>query len=306
MVVTEEGDSFLWCRRHRDGLGGPRTPVNQERIQKLKGFGLTEYQARVYLALLDLGSATASQIPVLSRVPRTRIYATMQELHAKGLVQIIPEKPVRYKAVPFARYLKLLASDYRQKATQLASNAESLSREFSVSSLEVPERRGRFEAIYGRRNVREKLVDMYEHAESEIIAIGSTHSPARILQGLGQELEAKAALGVSVKLAFFTNPENEPQVRALSRYSEIRHIDFFTPVCRHGVDGQQFLMSHPIPDDDSAFRGEDIAIWTDDPAIAAAMEQMAERIWEMGKRTNLRVRADEAAAEARVTPRVGR
>lgn len=304
-VVIEEGDNLLSCHRHQVVTEGSRTPISQDRIQKLEGFGLTEYQARVYLALLDLGTATASQIPALSRVPRTRIYTTMQQLHAKGLVQILPEKPVRYKPVPFSSYLKSLAAEYRRKSVQLATNADTLSREFSVTPLEVPERRGRFEAIYGRRNVRDKLVEMYDHAETEIIAIGSMHSPARILRGLGQELEEKAGLGVTVKFAFYTNPDNETEVRALSRYSEIRHIDFFTPVCRHGVDGQQFLMSHPIPDDDSGFRGEDIAIWTDDPAIASAMEQMAERIWEMGKRTNLRPRVD-AGLVARLTPRAGR
>jgi len=282
-VVTDEGDTYLSCRRHRLLPEGRRTPINQERLQKLEGFGLTEYQARVYLALLDLGTATASQLPAPSRVPRTRIYSTMQQLHAKGLVQILPEKPVRYRAVPFSRYLKALATEYRQKAVQLASNADALAREFTVSTVDAPSRAGRFEAIYGRRNVRDKLVEMYESAETDVIAIGSIHSPARILRGLGAQLEEKASLGVSVKFAFFTNQDNASEVRALSRYSEVRHIDFFTPACRHGVDGQQFLMSHPIPDDDSGFRGEDIAIWTDDPAIASAMAQMAERIWEMGK-----------------------
>ena len=279
-------------------------PINLERLQKMEGFGLTEYQARAYLALLDLGTATASQLPAPSSVPRTRIYSTMQQLHAKGLVQILPEKPVRYRAVAFSRYLKALASEYRQKALQLASNADSLAREFTVATVDVPMRAGRFEAIYGRRNVRDKLVEMYEAAETDIIAIGSMHSPARILRGLGQQLQEKASLGVSVKFAFFTNPDNESEVRSLSRTSEIRHIDFFTPACRHGVDGQQFLMSHPIPDDDSGFRGEDIAIWTDDPAIASAMAQMAERIWEMGRPAVSRPR--EVALEAPIRSKAER
>ena len=281
-------------------------PVTQDRIQRLESFGLTEYQARVYLGLLDLGTAEAAQIPPLSHVPRTRIYATMQQLHAKGLVQILPEKPLRYKAVPFANYVKLLAEDYRRKALQLSSNAAALAREFSVLPLDAPEPRGRFEAIYGRRNVRDRLVEMYQHAEVEVVAIGSVHSPARILHGLGVDLEEKAAQGVRAKFAFFTNRDNEAEVRSLSRYSEIRHIDFFTPVCRHGVDGRQFLMSHPIPDDDSPFRGEDIAIWTDDPAIASAMEQMAERIWEMGTRVPPRARTmPEADKPRRLTPMAG-
>lgn len=279
-------------------------PVTQDRVQKLKSFGLTEYQARAYLALLDLGAATGSQIPAHSRVPRTRVYETMQQLHEKGLVQILPEKPVRYKPVPFANYLRGLAEDHRRKAQQLSTNAAALAREFSVSPLGSPEERGRFEAIYGRRNVRDRLVDMYEHAEAEIVAIGSIHSPARILHGLGLELEEKAASGVRTRLAFYTDGNNEAEVRALSRYSEIRHIDFFTPVDRHGVDGRQFLMSHPIPDDDSPFRGEDIAIWTDDPAIATAMEQMAERIWEMGVRVPPKPRADGGKGR-RVTPLAG-
>ncbi len=274
-------------------------PVNPERLQKLQGFGLTEYQARVYLALLDLGTSTASRLPIPSGVPRTRIYGTMDQLHAKGLVQILPEKPVRYRAVPFSRYLKVLATEYRQKAVQLASSADDLAREFTLAPVDATTRSGRFEAIYGRRNVRDKLVEMYEAAETEIIGIGSVHSPARILRGLGQQLEEKSSLGVAVKFAFYTNPDNEPEVRSLSRYSEIRHIDFFTPVCRHGVDGQEFLMSHPIPDDDSGFRGEDIAIWTDDPAIASAMAQMAERIWEMGKRTTPPRRGQELAPRIR-------
>src|SRR3977135_520821 len=76
-------------------------PINQERVRKLMEHGLTEYQARAYLTLLDLGAATASQVSPLSKVPRTRIYATMQQLHQKGLVQILPETPLRYEPVAF-------------------------------------------------------------------------------------------------------------------------------------------------------------------------------------------------------------
>jgi sugar-specific transcriptional regulator TrmB len=269
---------------------GSRTTVIPERIEKLTAFGLTDYEARVYLALLELGTATAAQIPAVSRVPRTRVYATMQQLHAKGLVTILPEKPLRYRASPLSRYLKSLAEDYRRKATQVASNAASLSREFAATPHADEETRGRFEAIYGRRNVRDRLREMVRGAESSVIAIGSMHSPARIVHGLGVELEEKAAAGVNIKMAFFLNAGNATEVKTLGRYAAVRHIDFFTPACRHGVDGKQFLMSHPVPDDDSPLHGEDIAIWTDDRAIAYAMAQMAERIWEMGRPAAGRVR----------------
>src|SRR2546425_9589552 len=85
-----------------------RVPINQDRLRKMTDHGLTEYQARVHLTLLDLGPATASQISPLSKVPRTRIYATMQQLHEKGLVQVLSETALPHNAVPVATYLSTL------------------------------------------------------------------------------------------------------------------------------------------------------------------------------------------------------
>src|SRR5207245_400941 len=85
-------------------------PINQDRLRKMADHGLTEYQARVYLTLLDLGSATASQISPLSKVPRTRIYAAMQQLHEKGLVQILPETPCRQRPRPTGRGARDIAA----------------------------------------------------------------------------------------------------------------------------------------------------------------------------------------------------
>ncbi len=258
-------------------------PINQERIRKLTDHGLTEYQARVYLSLLDLGSAMASQVSPVAKVPRTRIYATMQQLHEKGLVQILPETPLRYQAVPFDAYLGSLADDLRSRATQIEEGRDSLAREFAINARIEPEIRGRFEAIYGRKNVRERLLKMYDMATREVIGIGTTKSPGRILGAFMPNLVTKAQQGVRLKYAFCFTPENHDDVRVLLKHAEVRHIDFLMPVYMHVLDGKEFLMSHPIPDDDSSYRGDDIAIWTDDPAIAGAMSEMAERIWEIGK-----------------------
>src|SRR5205823_1218871 len=126
--------------------------------------------------LLDLGAATASQIAPLSKVPRTRIYTTMQQLHQKGLVQILPETPLRYEPVAFDAYLRALGDDLRSRAKQLDAGLDSLAREFAINAQREPESHGRFEAIYGRKNVRERLLRMYAIASREIIGIVATTS----------------------------------------------------------------------------------------------------------------------------------
>lgn len=257
-------------------------PVNQDRIQKMKGYGLTEYQARVYLALLDLGTTPAAPIPGISRVPRSRVYSILQELNEKGLTQVIPERPLRYKPVPLATYLREVAREQRKRAKRLEASLPSVSREFSVGQDVLPPPRGRFEAIYGRRNVSLRTDEMYARASHEILGIGTGRSPYRLVRALGMTLREKTRAGVSIKYAFNVTPENQEDVRVLSGNAQVRSIDFPMPVVMHGVDGNEFLLSHPIPDDNSPNRGEDIAIWTDDPAIATAMLRIAKRIWNTG------------------------
>ncbi|MFQ5885502.1 MAG: TrmB family transcriptional regulator, partial [Thermoplasmata archaeon] len=148
-------------------------PINERRIEKMKELGLTEYQARVYLTLLDLGISKASQVPSISRVPRTRIYSTMNQLHEKGLVEIIPESPIKYRPVPISDYLDKVAESHMRTADEIVSKKEELEQEFAVRGGMEAEETGRFEAIYGRRNVRERITRMYEESESEILLIGT-------------------------------------------------------------------------------------------------------------------------------------
>jgi len=258
-------------------------PINADRIRKLMDHGLTEYQARVYLTLLDLDTATASQVTPHARVPRTRIYATMQQLHEKGLVEIIPETPLRYTAVPFARFLEKTAEELRERAEALDRNIESLAKEFAVIGQLAPEEKGRFEAIYGRRNARDRLNKMYEHVEKSWIGIGTSRSPGRVMRGFGEHIIEKAATGVRFRYAFPVTPDNQKEVDRLAKYAEIRSVDFHVPMYMHVADAREFIMSHPIPDDDSFYRGDDICIWTDDKALAQAVANIMGRTWEGAK-----------------------
>ena len=262
-------------------------PVNPERIRKLREFGLTEYQARAYLALLDLGIASASQVPSVSRVPRTRIYVTMQQLHEKGLVDIVPETPLKYRPVPFATFVTKLAQEQRERAEGLESSLTQLGTEFAIIGGQRAEEGGRFEAVYGRRNARERIVRMYSGAEREALGIGTTKSPGRILKALGAVITEKAKAGVVLRYACPVTPENWKDVVALQKLAVVRNIDFLMPVYMHVVDADEFLMSHPIPDDESFYRGDDIAIWTNDDAIAHAMSAVAEKIWSTGTEPDL-------------------
>lgn len=245
-----------------------------ERLKKLEDYGLTEYQARVYLALLEFDVATAGQIPSASKVPRTKIYGIMRQLHDKGLVQIIPETPLKYKAVPFDRYLEKQIKDMREKAEELESNIETLSKDF-VLRHRKPEKQGKFEVLYGRRNVRDRLMKIYSSAKKEILSIGTSNSPGRIINTTLWAIEDKKKEGLTIKYAFPVNENNKEKVERIANFAEIKHIDRDPPMHFVVVDLKECMLIHRVPDDADPVRGDDVAIWTDDEAIVNAMEEIA-------------------------------
>lgn len=62
----------------------------------LEDIGLSKNEAKIYLSLLELGSATATEIAKLSKVYRTNVYDTLQSLIKKGIVAYILKNNKKY------------------------------------------------------------------------------------------------------------------------------------------------------------------------------------------------------------------
>ncbi|RNJ73348.1 MAG: TrmB family transcriptional regulator [Thaumarchaeota archaeon S14] len=63
-------------------------------------FGLGQYEARAYVALLSGGTATAGELAYRAEIPRTKVYPVMMRLERKGLATVGGQKPVTCSAVP--------------------------------------------------------------------------------------------------------------------------------------------------------------------------------------------------------------
>ncbi len=67
--------------------------------KKLKKLGLTEYEIRVYLTLLNEGSKKGGEISKLSKVPHGKTYESLESLEKKGFISVFPVKPKLFSAV---------------------------------------------------------------------------------------------------------------------------------------------------------------------------------------------------------------
>lgn len=70
-------------------------------LAALNQIGFTEYEAKVYLALLSEFPATGYQISKNSSVPRSMVYETLSRLHVRGAVmETVEERASLYRPVP--------------------------------------------------------------------------------------------------------------------------------------------------------------------------------------------------------------
>lgn len=83
-------------------------------VEKLQRIGLTEYEARAYLALLNAHLSTAAKISEKSSVPRTKIYSVLESLGHKSWIRIYSGVPLLFKAVDPREVLEMIKEDYTE------------------------------------------------------------------------------------------------------------------------------------------------------------------------------------------------
>ena len=80
-----------------------------ELIKTLQEQGLSEKEAKVYVACLELGDTTAGDVTVKSKLPRTLVYDLLSKLIEKGLVAYVIKNNIKYfKASEPQQFIKTL------------------------------------------------------------------------------------------------------------------------------------------------------------------------------------------------------
>jgi len=121
-------------------------------LDSLKKLGLNDYEARGYLALLERRSLTATQISVVSGIPRTKVYDVTESLMKKGLCSLVPGKINKYRALEIDAVAQNLLSEneriFNERKRQIREAAQNLEEQLS--------------AIYGDNNQNDDPLEYIE------------------------------------------------------------------------------------------------------------------------------------------------
>ena len=99
----------------------------QATVEALNSMGLTVYEAKAYLTLLQKHPSHGHEISRRSGVPGPKIYETLSRMVQKGLVAVLNTDPQMYSPLPYQEFLTRKSNEFQVTEQLLAANLEKIS-----------------------------------------------------------------------------------------------------------------------------------------------------------------------------------
>lgn len=160
--------------------------MTDDLLSHLHKIGFTEYEAKVYLALLREHPATGYRLGKQSGVPRSMVYEALGRLRARGLVlETAEEKATLYRPLPPGALLDRIKHDHESLVEQLEQGLEAIYRR---------DEEQRLWSVRGEASIRSYALRMIRSAERELMCVLAD----RDLEGLRDDITARCEQEIQV------------------------------------------------------------------------------------------------------------
>lgn len=161
-------------------------------IDALTTLGLSNYEAKVFVALQKLGIGTARDIHGVTDVPRSQVYGAAEDLQERGLVEVKQSKPIQYRPVSLEAAKSHLRERFERTQERAFDYLESAKNEF----VDTDEEREDVWSVDGSDAVTSRIEQLVEEAESRILF--GLHDETLFTEKLAEILQERANAGVDV------------------------------------------------------------------------------------------------------------
>jgi sugar-specific transcriptional regulator TrmB len=138
---------------------------DNEATESLKELGLSTYEARVFIALVEIGSGTAREIASVTDVPRPQVYTTAHDLESRGFISIQQSNPQVFQPVSLDEAKAQLENRFETQRDSVFDYLESLE---SATGNEAEENEDVW-SITGETAITERIAKLASEANQTIL-----------------------------------------------------------------------------------------------------------------------------------------
>jgi len=242
----------------------------------LRRIGLTDYEAKSYLALLTYGPMAGRTVADKSGVPPTRVFDALKSLSKKGFVSITSEKPMVFQAIEPEIAVKGLLNE---KINTLQSIEKTTIE--SLKNIRKPlitkEIKEAVTVTHGSDNMFKIATDMYEKAKKEmsIFSVGE-ELPFSV------KIAWKKAMDRGVKIKFIAQKCDKENIHVLKEFRKMGASIRYYPSKDYSIAVQDkeravIIVKNPLDPKDR------IMTLFDSKDLANSLTDWFEAIWKKAK-----------------------
>ncbi len=192
--------------------------VSETIRRALKEFGLTEYEVKAYIALVESGPMPASQLSTTAAIPYSKIYEILGNLERKGWVEIEQGRPSKYFPKPPSTALE--ASRVRMENTLKSSQTEALSELQPLYEKKGVQERPDIWIVRGQNNILDRIKETLGRTRRELL-VAMPIVPDSVISMATPLLSLMNSRGIKVSV-MVPSPTSKDVVRKLKGLAEIR------------------------------------------------------------------------------------
>ncbi|MGA1975251.1 MAG: helix-turn-helix domain-containing protein [Conexivisphaerales archaeon] len=248
--------------------------LSQKTLTALQELGLTDYEVKAYVSLLQYGAQTAAEVSRQSTVPYSKVYDVLGRLEAKGWVESDLSRPSHYYPKP----PNVALEAFRMKRESMYESYEKMVSEELVPIYEKRDIKERPEVwiVKGDVNIFGKLMEAMGSCRQELM-IALPGELKDFSRGAISIVSTLLDRGISVSV-LLSDEQTAREIRSSLPKAEIRVKDGMFGgglVC----DAKEVVLllgrsGEGMPQ---------IAIWADHPGLAMFGKSYFESLWSTSK-----------------------
>jgi sugar-specific transcriptional regulator TrmB len=245
--------------------------ISEKTRRSLQEFGLTDYEMRAYIALLETGPTTADKLSEESDVPYSKVHNVLSSLEKKGWVEMEHSRPGRYYPKPPS---VAIDTTKLQVESRLRSSQAVVLEELQP----LYERRGVREhpdvwIVRGEANILTKIRETLENSKKEIL-IAFPAIPDTAIDILLPTIKAVSGRGIKIQV-MTTEKVRTSSLDKLGRVCDVRVRE---QMFGGGIiaDGREVMLLLGEEEEPRVF----LAIWSDHIGLAKFAKNYFDNLWQ--------------------------
>ena len=254
-------------------------------MKLLLNFGLTEFEAKIFIFLGKYGTKTANEIKNSLNIPRSEAYRILNRLQSKGIINASFKQPMTYTALFPKQAIEIILEQEMQRIKEL----KILQKEFLEMWDDMPEfkleekvkKENKFQILQGIKQINNKIRKVASDSKKEFLILGSKNDFIRLYHE--NVLDDLFKLKVNIKI-LCSNLENMKHVFEGINKNNIRLILGDTTKQQCFVIGDRkeivFFMNETNKKEDL------LATWTDSDSMINSLSMLFDLMWNHAEETS--------------------